>query len=77
MCKPVVSLRRKRRSFTIQPVLVRPERAAKLLGVSIRFLAELEKTGKVPSVRLGTCLRFSPDALRDWALHESKFRGAA
>lgn len=54
------------------PILLRPTDAARLLSVSRRTLAALP----VPVVRLGRRLwRYSPDALRAWALEQSRERG--
>jgi excisionase family DNA binding protein len=48
-------------------LLLRPREAAASLGVSLRTLMSMVAAGTIPAVRLHTrCLRFSPDALRQW-----------
>lgn len=49
-----------------EPLLVVPREAAKLLSISERTLFGLEKAGKIPSVRMGRSVRYSPEVLREW-----------
>jgi len=52
------------------PMALRPREAAKMLGVSERFLWQLTRTGQVPSVRLGSgkrrTVRYPLTALTQW-----------
>ena len=39
---------------------------ANLLGVSKVTLFKMAKAGRIPSFRIGTCVRFDPRAVADW-----------
>lgn len=49
---------------------LRPREAARLLGVSERFLWQLTQTGEIPCVRLGTgkrrTVRYPMSAITNW-----------
>lgn len=44
---------------TIEPMLLNTRQTAKLLNISERTVFSLIKEGKLPSVKIGRCLRFS------------------
>lgn len=51
----------------IEPIAVNARQAAKLLGLCDRTVLRLAKDGKIPSVKVGTRVIFSIQALREWA----------
>ena len=51
---------------SVQPILLSLKDAARALAVSDRSLWEWTKAGKVPHVRLGRRVLYSPDDLRRW-----------
>jgi excisionase family DNA binding protein len=42
------------------------EKLAKLLGVSKITIFKQAKAGRIPSFRIGTCVRFDPRAVAKW-----------
>ena len=42
------------------------DRLAKLLGVSKITIFKMAKAGRIPSFRVGTCVRFDPRKVADW-----------
>jgi excisionase family DNA binding protein len=58
---------------SVQPILLSLKDAARALAVSDRSLWEWTKAGKVPHVRLGRRVLYSPDDLRRWV--EGQRRG--
>ena len=42
------------------------EKLAKLLGVSKITIFKQAKAGRIPSFRIGTCVRFDPRAVANW-----------
>jgi len=44
---------------TIQPMLLNTRQTARLLNISERTVFALTKSGELPSVKIGRCLRFS------------------
>lgn len=62
------------------PLALRPREAARMLGVSERFLWHLTKSGSMPSVRMGTgkrrTVRYPLKAIAKWlddnATHEAQ-----
>ncbi|MEO6708566.1 MAG: helix-turn-helix domain-containing protein [Planctomycetota bacterium] len=50
----------------VEPLLLRPGEAAKLLAISPRKLWELTNMGEVPVIRIGRSLRYPREALRAW-----------
>ncbi|MBN2293660.1 MAG: helix-turn-helix domain-containing protein [Pirellulales bacterium] len=58
----------------IEPVPIEPvprllltyPQAAEATGWSVRTLEDLVRAGKIPHIKLGRAVRFSPDALREW-----------
>ncbi len=47
-------------------LLLRPAEAAEALAISERTLWGLTRDGKIPSLRVGRCLRYDHAALRRW-----------
>lgn len=47
-------------------LLIGIRQAAALLGISERKLWEMANSGKMPCLRIGTRLLFSPNQLRQW-----------
>lgn len=54
----------------IGETLIDSRTAAKKLGCSLRHLDGLRLAGKVPHVRLGQLVRFSPAALDRWIVEQ-------
>lgn len=50
----------------IEPLLLRPCEAARILALSPRKLWTLTNMGSVPSVRIDGCLRYDPVDLKMW-----------
>jgi excisionase family DNA binding protein len=50
----------------LEPLLLRPIEAAKLLGLSRSTVYEMIAAGELPSVRLGHSIRVPLAALKDW-----------
>jgi excisionase family DNA binding protein len=49
---------------------------AEVLGVPVTYVYELARTGRLPAVRFGKYVRFSPEALQAWqARHEAQLDG--
>ncbi len=46
--------------------LLRPSEVAKRLAISERHLNKLTRTGVVPCVRVGQCVRYSTETIRQW-----------
>jgi excisionase family DNA binding protein len=42
------------------------DRLAKILGVSKITIFKMAKAGRIPSFRIGTCVRFDPRKVADW-----------
>ena len=42
------------------------DKLAKLLGVSKITIFKMAKAGRIPSFRVGTCVRFDPRKVADW-----------
>jgi excisionase family DNA binding protein len=59
---------------TIQPLLLTPREAAKALAICERTLYALTKTGELPAVRMGRCVRYDLDALKAWIKKSSEIR---
>jgi excisionase family DNA binding protein len=53
-------------AHTVNRLLLRPNEAAELLGVSRSRAYELIASGQVPSIRIGASVRVPVDALRTW-----------
>ncbi len=60
----------------IVPLAYRPLEAAAALGFSKRKLEQLTKTGEIPFVRVGRCVLYPVEALRQW-LADQVISGAA
>jgi len=46
------------------------EQLASLLGVSEITIYKHAKAGKIPSFRIGTCVRFCPKTVSDWIANQ-------
>jgi excisionase family DNA binding protein len=53
--------------MVVGQIMVKPEEAAKLLGISRSTAYELLKRKSIPSRRVGSRIRIPLDALRAWA----------
>jgi excisionase family DNA binding protein len=51
---------------SLPPLLLRPQEAAEVLGISSRKLWGMTASGEIPCIRLGRCVRYSVDDLRLW-----------
>ncbi len=49
-----------------EPLLLRPNDAAKKLAISPSKLWKMTRAGEIPVVRFNRCLRYDPVALKDW-----------
>jgi excisionase family DNA binding protein len=56
-----------------QPLLLRASEAAESLAISEAHLSRLTRQGRIPCVRVGQCLRYSVEELRNW-VRESQVR---
>lgn len=56
------------------PLLIRVEDAATMLAVSPAHIYKLAKRGALPSVRVGTALRFKPQDIHDYIDAQSSDR---
>jgi excisionase family DNA binding protein len=56
---------RREAATSLSPLLTSAE-AAKALGVCLRTLWTLADGGQIPRVRVGSCVRYNPDDLRQW-----------
>jgi excisionase family DNA binding protein len=54
------------RNKTIEPLLLRPREAARLLGLGRSKVYLLIASGDLPSVRIGRSVRVPYEALRSW-----------
>ena len=45
---------------------VRPREAARMLGISLRYLQELTRRGEIPCVKAGRATLYAVDDLREW-----------
>jgi excisionase family DNA binding protein len=59
----------------LQPQLIRSGEAARFLAISERTLWSLTRSGRVPHVRVGRCLRYDVDDLRQWIEQKKKQDG--
>ena len=54
------------RGVGVQPLLIKIDGAAQLLGCSRSQVYTLVARGEIPYVRLGKCIRFSREMLQEW-----------
>jgi excisionase family DNA binding protein len=55
------------RGSAVDPLLVSSQELAALLGVSVRHLAGLRSSGRLPSpIRLGRSIRWDREEITDW-----------
>jgi excisionase family DNA binding protein len=50
----------------VEPMLLRAEEAALLLGIGRTKVCEMLATGDLPAIRIGRCVRISRDQLEGW-----------
>lgn len=62
--------------MTEQKLLISEKRAAELLSVSQKHLANQRKEGAAPYIKLGTKILYDPEALREWVAQQGR-NGAA
>jgi len=60
---PVVGIRERIAAFG---KAMTAEQLADVLGISAITIYKHAKAGKIPSFRVGTCVRFCPKAVSDW-----------
>lgn len=53
-------------------LLLTEAQAATALGVSRRTLFSLRSDGKIPFVRIGKCIRYSVEALKEWIANQNE-----
>ncbi len=53
-------------------LLLPPPEAAESLSISERKLWEQTKLGNIPCVRIGRCVRYSPETLRAWIIDQER-----
>ena len=56
------------------PVLIAPREASQALAISPRKLWSLTASGEIPHVRIGRCVRYSADSLREWCRRREEGR---
>lgn len=62
-----------RTTATSTVLALRPKEAATALGIGERKLWELtQPRGPIPCARLGTCIVYPVDLLRDWLANQAK-----
>jgi excisionase family DNA binding protein len=49
-----------------EKLLLKIEEAVEMLNLGKRKIEELSASRQIPHVKIGKCLRFSPDHLRAW-----------
>jgi len=54
---------------------LRPKEAAEALGIGTRLLWELTNRGDIPCVRIGRCVTYPVDLLREWLARQSEGGG--
>ncbi len=59
------------RSESVEPILLRVERAAELTGISRAKAYALVASGEWPSVTIGRCRRVPLEGLRSWAQRQA------
>lgn len=56
-------------------LLISAHEASKRLGISVRHLGTLTRTGVIPAIKLGKRVLYSVDHLRDWIAQQTPPRG--
>jgi excisionase family DNA binding protein len=59
-----------------EKILYKPEELAERIGVSRSKVYRLIATGVIPAIRLGSALRISADAFREWVAEEQRRQAA-
>ena len=60
---------------TLSPLALRPPEAAAVLGIGERLLWERTNAGEIPSLKIGRCVLYSVDALREYLAAQSTTGG--
>lgn len=58
--------------IVVPPLALRAPEAARALGLSERQLWTLTNSGEIPSVRLGKCIVYPVDLLREWLTEQGR-----
>lgn len=56
---------------SVEPLLISPREAARLLSISQRTLWKLTQDGVIPRVKMGRSVRYSVEGLRQWLAEHS------
>ena len=56
----------------MDPILLRPNEAGEVLGVSRARIYELLREGTLPSIKVGGRLRVPVEELREWVREQSR-----
>lgn len=59
-------------AVTVEPLALRPKQAAAALGIGVRLLWELTNRGEIKPVRIGRCVIYTMDSLRDYLVEQGK-----
>jgi excisionase family DNA binding protein len=62
-------------SCTSSQLLLTPKRAATALSISERKLWSLTASGEIPHVRIGRCVRYPVEELRNWIASQQQGGG--
>jgi excisionase family DNA binding protein len=54
----------------MEPLLLKPDEAARVLGISRAMVYALARKGVLPTVNLGSSMKFSAEALREWVAEQ-------
>jgi len=54
------------------PLLLKACDAAVLLAISERKLWQMTNAGKIPCIRMGRAVRYSPDDLKEWIADQTR-----
>jgi len=54
------------------PLALRPREAARARGIGVRKLWELTNRGLLPHVKVGRCVVYPVDLLREWLAQQAK-----
>jgi excisionase family DNA binding protein len=56
---------------TLPRLALRPREAARALGISPRKLWQLTNCGEIPCTRIGRCVVYPVDVLREWLAEQA------
>lgn len=54
-----------------EPLLIRPDQAAHMLGVKPSWVYDAVRAGRLPYVPIGRHIRFAPESLRAWVAEQA------